>query len=196
MVTTSAALRPRLVLADLVPGARVRDAALVVAGAGLTGLAAQGSFTIPSISPVPFTLQTLTVLLVGASLGSVRGPLSMLVYLAAGLAGVPWFAGHQHGWGGASFGYLLGFVVAAGLVGALARRGHDRAVLSTFGLMAVGEAVLLTIGALWLARYQHLGAAQAIADGVTPFLVWDAAKLAVAALALPGAWTLVGRVRR
>lgn len=183
----------RLVLADLVPGALVRDAALIVGGAGLTGLAAQVSLH-TSLTPVPFTLQTLAALVVGASLGSLRGVLSMLVYLAAGSVGVPWFANHAHGWGGSpSFGYIIGFVVMAGIVGELARRGHDRAVLSSVGLMLVGDAVVLTIGTIWLANDLHVSAAKAIDLGVTPFLLAEVIKIAIAAVVLPGAWRLVRR---
>jgi len=182
----------RLVLADLVPGALVRDAALVVGGAGLTGLAAQASIH-TSLTPVPFTLQTLAVLLTGAALGSVRGLLSMLLYLAAGAVGMPWYANHGHGWGGPSFGYILGFVVAAGVVGELARRGNDRRILSTIGLLAVGDAILLTIGTVWLANDLHISASKAIDLGVTPFLIGDAIKLTVAALVLPAAWKLARR---
>lgn len=190
---TTAVVRPRIVLADLVPGTWARDAVLIAAGAGLTGLAAQGSYTISAISPVPFTLQTMTVLLTGAALGSVRGLLSMLLYLLAGLAGVPWYADHAHGWGVPSFGYIIGFVLAAGVVGELARRGNDRTVLSTIGLMIVGEAILFTIGTIWLGNDLHLSASQAIAAGVTPFLIWEVVKVTVAALALPAAWKLVRR---
>lgn len=192
---TSATIRSeRLVLADLVPGSLVRDAALVVGGAGLTGLAAQVSVHIGSISPVPFTLQSLAVLLTGAALGSVRGLLSMALYLAAGSAGVPWFADHTHGWSGnPSFGYILGFVLAAGVVGELARRGNDRSVMSAIGLLAVGDAVLLTVGTVWLAADLHVSASKAIELGVTPFLVTDALKLGIAALLLPACWKLVRR---
>lgn len=191
---STAVVRQRIVLADLIPGSLARDTVLVVAGAGLTGLAAQVSIHVPSISPVPFTLQTLAVLLSGAALGSVRGVLSMLLYVVAGSAGVPWFADHSHGWAGSpSFGYILGFVLAAGIVGELARRGNDRTVLSAIGLMAVGDAVLLTIGTIWLSADLHVSASKAIDLGVTPFLIGDAIKLGVAALALPAAWKLVRR---
>ena len=186
-------VRPsRIVLADLVPGALVRDAALVLGGAGLTGLAAQVAIH-TSLSPVPITLQTLAVLVVGASLGTVRGVLSLSLYLLAGGLGVPWFAGQSHGWYVSSFGYILGFVIAAGIVGELARRGNDRSVLSAIGVMAVGEAVLLTIGTIWLANDLHISAAKAISYGVTPFLIGDAIKLAVAAVVFPAAWRLVRR---
>jgi len=187
------AARSRVVLADLVPGAWVRDVVLVLAGAGLTGLAAQVSVTISAISPVPFTLQTLAVLITGAALGSVRGLLSIGLYAVAGIAGVPWYADHTSGWGGPSFGYIIGFVLAAGVVGELARRGNDRSVLSAIGVMIVGEAILLTIGTIWLANDLHVSSAKAIEFGVTPFLVGDAIKLVIAALLFPAAWKLARR---
>jgi biotin transport system substrate-specific component len=193
-VATAAISPDRLVLADLVPGALARDGVLVAGGAGLTGLAAQASIH-TLLSPVPFTLQTLAVLLTGAVLGSVRGVLAMALYLLAGTAGVPWFAGHDHGWGGPSFGYVVGFVVAAGVVGELARRGNDRRVLSTVGLMAVGSAIVYVFGATWLAADLHLSVQKAVDLGVTPFLVTDALKLAAAGVLLPGAWRLVRRPR-
>ena len=193
-MATAATTPDRHVLADLVPGSLARDAALIVGGAGLTGLAAQVSIHTP-LTPVPFTLQTFAVLLTGAVLGPVRGALSMLLYLVAGVVGVPWFASHAHGWGGASFGYIIGFVVAAGVVGELSRRGNDRQVLSTIGLMALGSAIVYVFGAAWLAADLHVGAQKAVDLGVTPFLVTDALKLAAAGLVLPAAWRLVRRFR-
>lgn len=188
---SSFALAPsrRVVLADLLPGSRVRDVALIVGGAGLTGLAAQVSVH-TSLSPVPFTLQTLAVLFVGAALGSVRGVLSMIIYAAAGSLGVPWFSSHSSGWGGPTFGYILGFIVSAAVVGELARRGNDRHVVSTVGLMALGSALVYAVGASWLAHDLHLSASVAIDKGVTPFLIGDAIKIAVAALVFPAAWRL------
>jgi biotin transport system substrate-specific component len=191
---STAAVSRRIVLADLVPGSLVRDAVLVVAGAGLTGLAAQISVHVPSITPVPFTLQTLAVLLTGAALGSGRGVLSMLLYIAAGSAGVPWFANHTHGWAvDPSFGYIIGFVLAAGIVGELARRGNDRSVVSAIGVMMLGDAVLLTVGTIWLANDLHVSAARAIALGVTPFVIAEVIKIGVAAVTLPAGWRLVRR---
>jgi biotin transport system substrate-specific component len=181
------------VLADVVPGSLIRDAILVVAGAGLTGLAAQASVTVPAISPVPFTLQTMAVLVVGASLGPVRSLFSMGLYLLAGAAGVPWFAHQGHGWGGPTFGYVIGFLIAAVVVGELARRGNDRSLLPSIGVMLVGEAITLAVGTAWLAADLHLDSAKAIELGVTPFLVWDLIKLIVAAGILPGVWRLVRR---
>ena len=182
----------RLVLAALVPGALVRDIALVAGGAGLTGLAAQVSIH-TGLSPVPFTLQTLSVLVVGAALGSVRGLLSMLLYLLGGMVGVPWYANQEHGWGGPAFGYILGFVVAAGLVGALAKRGADRHVVSTVLLMVAGSVVIYLIGTVWLAVDLHIGSVEAFKLGVRPFLATDAIKIGLAALAFPTAWKLARR---
>jgi biotin transport system substrate-specific component len=183
-------VRSPLVLADVVPGSWARDGVLVLAGAGLTGLAAQVSITTP-LSPVPFTLETLAVLLTGAVLGSARGLLSMLLYLTAGAVGVPWFAGHRAGWGGPTFGYVIGFAVAALVVGALAERRADRHVISTVLLMVLGNAIIYAVGTTWLAQDLGLSAADALRLGVRPFLATDALKIAVAAVVLPGAWKLV-----
>lgn len=130
------------------------------------------------------------MLVTGAALGSLRGVLSMGCYLVVGMAGVPWFAGHSHGVGGPAFGYLLGFVVAAGLVGALARRGADRHVATTVLLMVAGSVVIYVIGTAWLAADLDLGVREAFDLGVRPFLATDAIKLGVAALAFPAAWRL------
>jgi biotin transport system substrate-specific component len=192
-MTSIAAARPRIVLADLVPGAWVRDVVLVLAGAGLTGLAAQVSIT-TSLSPVPFTLQTLAVLVTGAALGSVRGLISMLLYVLAGSAGVPWFAGHTHGFTGPSAGYLVGFVIAAGLVGELARRGNDRNVWRTALLMVAGNIVIYAVGVGWLKHeVPSYSFGQAVHYGMTVFLISDLAKLVLAALVFPAAWKLARR---
>jgi biotin transport system substrate-specific component len=191
-MSTASVRSSGIVLADLLPGTLVRDTVLVLGGAGLTGAAAQASFH-TSLSPVPITLQTMSVLVVGASLGSVRGLLSLALYMVAGGLGVPWFASQGHGWGGPSFGYVIGFIAAAGIVGELARRGNDRSFLSAIGVMAIGEAVLLTIGTIWLANDLHVSASKAISYGVTPFLTGDLIKLGLAALIFPAAWKLARR---
>lgn len=190
VTSVSLSARP-LVLADLIPGGRVRDAALVLSAAGLTGLCAQVSIHTP-LSPVPFTLQTFAVLLAGAALGSLRGLLAMLLYLLAGGLGLPWFAHGSAGWGGPSFGYVVGFVLAAAAVGRLSERRADRHVLSTAAQFVVGSVLVYLIGAGWLALDLRLSAGQAFTLGVRPFLVTDAIKAALAAVALPGAWRLAG----
>lgn len=196
-LTPAADSRPGAVLADaLAPaaGARplLRDAALVVGGAVLTGLAAQLSVPVPG-SPVPVTGQTFAALLVGAGLGAGRGFLALALYTLAGAAGVPWFAEASAGAGAPSFGYVLGMLLAATVVGALARRGGDRGPLRTAGTMAAGMAVTYAVGVPYLALVTGMTAAQAVAAGLVPFLVGDALKAALAMVALPGAWKLAGR---
>lgn len=195
---TTAATLPRRsprVLADLVPGAVALDGLLVIAGAGLVGLLAQISIHL-SFTPVPITGQTLGVLLVGTSLGWRRGLGAMALYAVAGLVGVPWFAGHASGYVGASFGYIIGFMLCAVCCGALAERGADRSLLSSVPAMVVGEIVMYGAGVAWLALDLHVGIGRAVALGLTPFLAGDAIKAALAALLLPTAWTLVGDRRR
>ncbi|MFI8995225.1 biotin transporter BioY [Streptomyces sp. NPDC053542] len=197
MSLAAASSRPGAVLADLLPAAtapraRVRDAALVLGGAALTGVAAQIAVPVPG-SPVPVTGQTFAALLVGASLGAGRGFLSLALYALVGMAGVPWFAGGQAGAGGASFGYVLGMLLAATVVGALARRGGDRGVLRTAGTMLVGEALIYAVGVPYLAMATGMSMGQAVAAGLVPFLIGDAVKAVLAMGALPTAWKLVGR---
>jgi biotin transport system substrate-specific component len=188
--TTS--LVPARVLADLVPGGLVRDGALVLGGAGLVGLFAQLSVSLP-FTPVPITGQTFAVLLVGATLGTIRGVLSMMVYALAGMAGVPWFADHSSGVALASFGYIVGFIVAAGVVGRLAERGATRTPLRTAAIMVVGSLVIYAFGVTWLKTSLGVSWSSAIALGLTPFLLGDAVKVAVAAGLFPTTWRLVQR---
>ncbi|MEU3773348.1 biotin transporter BioY [Streptomyces sp. NPDC032472] len=192
MSTASVTVRPGAVLADLLPASRVRDVALVVGGAALTGLAAQLSVPVPG-SPVPVTGQTFAALLVGTALGARRGFLSLGLYALLGAAGMPWFAQGTSGAGGASFGYVLGMVLASGIVGALARRGADRSVLRTAGAMALGSAVIYAVGVPYLVLATGMSFGAAVAAGLTPFLVGDALKAALAMGALPTAWKLAGR---
>ena len=174
MTTLNPSLGRPGTLADLIPGsgamAYVRDAGLVVGGAAFTGLAAQISFTIPSISPVPYTLQTFAVLLVGASFGAARGALSMALYLLAGLAGVPWFAEQVSGFEAAkaTMGYLAGFIVAAAVVGYLSSRGNDRRFLSSTAEMFLGTLIIYAIGVPVLMNALNVNLAQGSSSGSTP----------------------------
>ncbi|MCP3817737.1 biotin transporter BioY [Streptomyces sp. A3M-1-3] len=197
MSAASLTSRPGAVLADLLPAstasrARVRDLALVLGGAALTGIAAQIAVPVPG-SPVPVTGQTFAALLVGTSLGARRGFLALALYALVGMAGMPWFANGTSGAGGASFGYVLGMVLAATVVGALARRGADRSVLRTAGAMAIGSAVIYAVGVPYLMAAADLSFGAAVAAGLTPFLIGDAVKAALAMGALPAAWKLLGR---
>ena len=189
-MTAQVAHRP-LVLADLVPGALIRDVALVLGAAALTGVAAQIAVPLP-FTPVPLSLQTLTVLLAGAALGPIRGGMSMLLYLIAGMAGVPWFSEQRSGFDFPSFGYIIGFVVAAIVVGALARRGADRSVIGSVGMMVLGNVVIYALGVAWLATSLGVGLGRALELGALPFLIGDGLKIALAAGLLPGAWRLLG----
>ncbi|MFB6894258.1 biotin transporter BioY [Kitasatospora sp. NPDC056327] len=198
MATASTPVPSRAVLADLLPaagsrfGAQARDLALVAGGAAFTGLAAQLSVNVPG-SPVPVTGQTFAALLVGTALGTRRGIASLGLYLLAGMAGVPWFAESAAGWSMPSLGYVIGFVLAAGLVGALARRGADRSPLRTAATMALGALAIYAVGVPYLAFALDVPLARAAELGLYPYLVGDALKAALAAGALPLAWKLLGR---
>ncbi|MCX5524082.1 biotin transporter BioY [Streptomyces bobili] len=193
-MSTAAAtpVSPGRVLADLIPASRVRDIALVLGGAALTGLAAQIAVPVPG-SPVPVTGQTFAALLVGTTLGARRGFLSLAVYALVGMAGVPWFAEGGSGAGAVSFGYVLGMILASTVVGALARRGADRSVPRMAGTMLVGSAIIYAIGVPYLAYAADISASTAIAAGLTPFLIGDALKAALAMGLLPTAWKLIKR---
>ena len=182
------------VLADTLPRTKVANAALVFGGAIFVGLSAQVAIPLP-FTPVPLTLQTFAVLLVGAALGSWRGMASMVVYAAAGSAGVPWFSAGSSGWGGASYGYILGFIVAAGVVGRLAERGATLTPLRTAGLMVVGNLVIYAVGVTYLKFAIDASWASAVGLGMTPFLLGDALKIALAAGLFPATWRLTQKLR-
>jgi biotin transport system substrate-specific component len=193
MSDTARLQRPKpLVLADLLSRSLVQDALLVTGGAAFVGLLAQVSFHIAG-TPVPVTGQTLGVLVSGTALGWRRGAAAMALYGIAGVAGVPWFTGHASGYVGASFGYIVGFVLCAALCGFLAERGADRSLLKSVPAMLAGEIVLYAVGVTWLGVSLHVSAHEAIVLGLRPFLIGDAIKAAMAAALLPGAWKLVGR---
>lgn len=117
----------------------------------------------------------------------------MLLYLVAGVAGVPWFSEQNSGFGFPSFGYIVGFVLAAGIVGALARRGADRSVAGAAGTMVLGNLAIYAIGVPYLAVAIEADLATAISLGLTPFVVGDALKILLATGLLPAAWRLAGR---
>ena len=182
-------------LADLVPSFAVRDVVLVIAYAALVGLLAQVVIRLP-FTPVPITGQTFGVLLGGMALGSRRALAGMVLYVVAGLVGMPWFAGGEHGlaiFGAPSFGYLVGFIVAAAALGLLAQAGFDRKPLLTLAAMAAGTAIIYFFGVTWLWNSLHVSISTAIQLGLVPFLLGDVIKGLLAAGLLPGAWKLVGK---
>ncbi|MBI3989141.1 MAG: biotin transporter BioY [candidate division NC10 bacterium] len=171
------------------------DLALILGGSVLVALSAQVSIPLPW-TPVPITGQTFGVLLVGALLGSRRGALSLLTYLAEGAAGLPVFAGGSGGvlkLFGPSGGYLFGFVAAAFVVGFLAERGWDRHLFKAALAMLVGNVVIYLFGLPWLARF--LPTSHVLAAGLYPFVPGDLIKLFLAALALPSGWWALRRIK-
>ncbi|MGA3354309.1 MAG: biotin transporter BioY [Acidimicrobiales bacterium] len=193
MSDTASLQRPKpLVLADFLSRTLVQDVLLVVGAAGLVGALAQVSFHLAG-TPVPVTGQTLGVLVSGTALGWKRAAGAMALYGIAGVAGVPWFTGQASGYVGATFGYIVGFVLCAALCGFLAERGADRSLLKSVPAMVAGEIVLYGVGVTWLGVSLHVGPQKAISLGLTPFLAGDAIKAAIAAALLPGAWKLIGR---
>lgn len=180
-----------------------RDLGLVLAFGTLMALFARIAIYLP-FTPVPITGQTLGVLLIGALLGSRRGALALLVYLAEGLAGLPVFAGGTSAWSpsslgmptiiGPTAGYLFSYPLAAWLVGWLAERGWDRSFWRAALAMAGGEVVIYVVGLSWLAFY--VGPAAAIPLGLLPFIPGDVFKLLLAATVLPSGWRLLTRLGR
>ncbi|PZF28431.1 biotin transporter BioY [Curtobacterium sp. MCLR17_045] len=198
-MTNATGFAPRAVLADrLRTHGLATDAALVAGGALFT--AAMAQLEVP-MWPVPITGQTLAVVLVGATLGARRGMLSLLVYAVAGLAGAPFFADMQGGLQALalpSFGYVIGFIPAAGLVGWLARRNWDRNVGRAAAAMLLASAIPFVTGLPYLAvALGQLGAPNdvqsVLAAGLYPFIVGGIAKALIAAGILPLAWKAVGR---
>ncbi len=188
-----------LTIADLARPSQGRlaflyDAALIVGGSLAIALCAQ----IAVGYPVPVTGQTFGVLMVGALLGSRRGALCILTYLAEGLAGLPVFAQGKAGWTaflGPTGGYLIGFVLAAYLVGTLSERTWDRRAVSTMAAMFLGNLTIYACGLTWLLCLTHILAkplaGSILAVGLYPFLVGDVLKIVLAAVLLPSGWRFI-----
>ncbi len=184
-------------------GVRARHIALIVAGALLISLTANLYITLPD-NPIPITGQTFSVLLVGGALGFRRGLAATLLYLVIGFW-FPVYAQHRSGVEtilglengslvlGASGGYLVGFVLAAALVGRLAELGWDRKIVGSVAAMLLGNVVIYLVALPWLQAATGWTWAVTIEKGLQPFLIGDALKLLLAAAAFPAAWWLVGR---
>lgn len=192
---TTAALAPQTVLADrLISRSLTTDIALVATGAIVVGALAQVGFG----QPVPVTGQTLGVLIVGGSLGMRRGAMAMFTYLTAGVAGVPWFS---NGMGGPaalalpSFGYIIGFVFTAALIGWLAERNWDRRPVLSMAAFGVASFVPFIFGLPYLAMVLGLSSVSAVvAAGFTPFVAGGIIKWAIAAAIFPAMWAGVRRI--
>jgi biotin transport system substrate-specific component len=176
---------------------RVKQVLLIVLGVLALTIAAK--IRVP-MWPVPITMQTFAVLVIGAAYGMRLGFATLLAYLAVGAAGLAVFTGESAGLAymmGPTGGYLVGFAVAAGVMGWLAARGWDRTVTGMAGALLIGNAVIYAFGLPWMAWLfaAEKGMPWVLQWGMTNFLLGDALKLALAALVLPAAWRAVGRAR-
>jgi biotin transport system substrate-specific component len=176
------------------PRSGVVSVLLVVAAAALTALAAQWRVHLP-FTPVPITGQTFAVLLTGAALGWKLGATGQLLYVAVGALGAPVFSDASGGFDvivGATGGYLLGFVIAAGVVGWMAELRQDRTFPTMFTAFILGSVVIYIFGATGLMISAEMSVVGAVEAGVVPFLLGDLIKASAAGILLPGAWRLLG----
>ncbi len=179
-------------------GQAVKEVGLVLAGIVLLAVAAK--IKVP-MWPVPITMGTFAVLTVGAAYGARLGLITIMGYMLVGAAGFDVFAGSTAETYGLSYmmggtgGYLVGYVLATVALGLLAQRGWDRSVGWMALAMLIGNVLIYVPGLAWLGQLYGWDK-PILAWGLTPFLLGDAIKLALAALTLPAAWALVRRVRR
>jgi biotin transport system substrate-specific component len=169
-----------------------RTVLLAILGSAVVAVAAH--ISVPML-PVPMTLQTLAVLAIGAAFGSRLGAVTLTLYAAEGAAGLPVFSPTADGYPGITGptgGYIIGFILAAGLVGWLAERGWDRNLPKMLLAAVLGGAILYVPGLAWLSTFVG-GLAKAIEYGLTPFIMGDLVKAAIAALGFPAIWALLGR---
>ena len=179
----------------VIPRSAINNVALILSGAVFTAYAAQ--LVIP-MWPVPITAQTLAVLLVGSVLGATRGAISLIVYFSMGAVGLPVFSAATSLSFGPTFGYIVGFVAAAALVGYLSQRGWHKSVAGVLGSFAIANSVIYLFGLPWLAFVLgSLGAANDLASvaaaGLAPFILGDVIKMTLAAALLPLAWKFLGK---
>lgn len=168
-----------------------RSAALVIGGS--LALALSAKIQVP-FWPVPMTMQSLVVLLLGIAYGSRLAAATVLAYLLEGLVGLPVFAGAVAGpayMAGPTGGYLFGFLLGAACIGWLAERGWDRTLVGAFAAMALGHVILFVPGVLWLAFL--FGWAKAVAVGVAPFVTATICKTALGVAMMAAFWSLIGR---
>ncbi len=192
--TVADALWPR---AGSPPRDLLRDAVLVVGFVVLIALLGRLRFYLPD-NPVPVTMQTFGVLLAGASLGSWRGGASLLLFYFVGMAGLPVYQGGNHGFdyvtAGPTGGYLIGFVAASLLTGALVERSWNRASL-LWALLA-GNVLLYVPGLLWLGAYGFVPWDSVLSKGLYPFVIGDLLKALMVGIVVPSAWGLVNLIDR
>lgn len=171
----------------------IMDVVLVAAGAALTAIAAQ---VVVPLWPVPITGQTLAVLLVGSSLGALRGTLSMLLYAVLGIAGLPVFSEASSGMSiilGPTGGYIIGFVFAAAFTGWIAQRSWDRKILRSILGFLGGTVVTFAIGLPWLSYTLGLNLEQTLNAGLYPFIIGGIVKMVIAASVMTLGWRFFER---
>jgi len=182
--------------ASLLPRSTALTHATLVAG-GTLFLAALAQISIPIPgSPVPVTGQTLGVLLIGTTYGSGLGLTTFAIYLLAGIAGAPVFAGASYGIEkitGATGGYLIGMMVATFLLGVLANRQLDQKFLTALPTMLIGSITIFTFGLLWLHHYTGKDWIWTINAGLTPFIFGEILKIAIVGTSLPVVWRIVNK---
>ncbi|MGD9738369.1 MAG: biotin transporter BioY [Bauldia sp.] len=197
---SGSALAPALLPASLNPA--LRAVLLVAVGVGLLTLSAK--VQVP-FWPVPMTMATFAVLAIGAAYGARLGVATIVAYIAVGMAGVPVFSGAGAGPAymiGTTAGFIWGYIPAALIAGLAADRGWDRSPVKLGAAMLLGDAVLFVMGFVWLGFFASvasgngIGAAAAWANGVQPFLLGDAVKIALAACLIPAGWALFRRSGR
>lgn len=193
-------------LAPAIAGSGPIPTVLLVLGGTLL-LTLSAKISVP-FWPVPMTLQTLAVMLIGASYGSWLGAATVLAYLAEGLVGIPVFANTPPAVAGPAYflgttgGFLIGFVPCAFIVGWFAERARYRTPVRLAAAMVAGDAIVFALGFVWLAWFAELssgangiGAQSAWVNGVANFLLADGLKIAIAALLVPAGWALLQRRR-
>ena len=188
----------RVITAAVLPRSTAINVALVTGFALFTALMAQISIPL-GFTPVPITGQTFAVLLSGAALGSRLGPMSQGLYWGMGAIGLPFYAKGAGGWEvatGATAGYLIGFVVAAWVVGRLAEAHQDRQAGTAMLAFVVGTVIIHLLGVPWLANVLDVSWSRAAVLGSYPFIVGDLVKIGLAAVVLPASWKLASGLRK
>jgi biotin transport system substrate-specific component len=180
----------------LVPRTLLNNLILVLAGVAVTALSAQ--LSIPAI-PVPFTFQTLAVLVIGSTYGAARGSITMAAYALVGALGFPVFAESSSGLDiifGATGGFIIGFIFAAAVAGRLAELNWSSNALKALASFVVSTVVIYGLGVPVLAMNAFGSDLLAATSYMLPYLVWDAAKAVIAAALIPGAWLLVNNLKK
>jgi biotin transport system substrate-specific component len=180
----------------LVPRTLLNNLILVLAGVAVTALSAQ--LSIPAI-PVPFTFQTLAVLVIGSTYGAARGSITMAAYALVGALGFPVFAESSSGLEiifGATGGFIIGFIFAAAVAGRLAELNWSSNALKALASFVVSTVVIYGLGIPVLAMNAFGSDLLAATSYMLPYLVWDAAKAVIAAALIPGAWLLVNNLKK